>query len=620
MLLSLPSAAQVTIGDDISMTANGNISAGYNGSYGNQIDSSHGLGFGGAAAVNGFFYNPNFLSFNLNPYYNQSRSNSTNGSVSDASGVSLSTSIFGGSHFPGSVNYAAAWNNTGNYGIPGISSLNTNGNNQNFGINWNELVPGLPTLSVGYQQGNSNYYLYGTNESGSSKFNSFNISSNYNLYGFGLSAGVAHGVSNATIPGVIVGGETQTANSDNTNYIFSASHQLPWNGSFNTTFTRTDLNSDYLGYAFNGDIDVVSATMGFHPTQKLSFSISGDYTDNLSGSLYQALIPGASGSTLTTSGTTSVLNQSASTTSTGVTGVEAPAVNQSSHAMDFLFNSIYAFTKDFQLDGEFERRQQSYDGLDYGSNLYSVGVIYTRQLLGGYLGSAFNVVDSTVDTSSQNQLGFNAAVNYTHRFGAWTVGGYFNYAQNVQTLLVTYNTSFYNFSGNVSRQFGHWYWSAMAAGGRSGLTDQPATANSSETFGTTFGTRRFSFGGNYSKSDGNSLASGGGLVPTPLPPIIPSSLLVLYGGTSYSFSASAAPVRNFNASASYVKSQTNLNNTGITSWNNYEQENIYLQYQFRQVGLNGGYTRLVQGFSASTTAPANFSSFYIGVYRWFNFF
>ncbi len=122
------------------MTANGTINAGYNDSYGSDIESSHGLGVGGAAALNGFFYNPNFVNFNINPYYNQSRSNSGTGSISDASGVTLSSGIFGGSHFPGSVNYSTAFNSTGNYGIPGISSLNTNGNSQNFGINWGEFV------------------------------------------------------------------------------------------------------------------------------------------------------------------------------------------------------------------------------------------------------------------------------------------------------------------------------------------------------------------------------------------------------------------------------------------------------------------------------------------------
>jgi hypothetical protein len=132
--------------------------------------------------------------------------------------------------------------------------------------------------------------------------------------------------------------------------------------------------------------------------------------------------------------------------------------------------------------------------------------------------------------------------------------------------------------------------------------------------------KKYSFAAGYSKSSGNSLASGGGLVPTPLPPIIPTNLLVGYGGTSYSVTATAAPTRRLNASLSYIKSRNNFDNIGLTSWNNFEEENAYVQYQFRQLGINGGFTHLVQGFSASGLPPASVSSFYIGVYRWFNFF
>src|SRR5262249_55534393 len=156
-----------------------------------------------------------------------------------------------GSHYPGSVNYSAAFNSTGNYGIPGITSLDTNGNSQNFGINWGAFLTGFPTLSVGYQQGHSNYSLYGTNENGSSSFRSFTVSSTYNLFGFGLSAGLSHGSSDALIPGVLIGDQTATTNSDNTTFAFAASHPLPWNGTFTSTFNRTNLNSDYLGYTFN---------------------------------------------------------------------------------------------------------------------------------------------------------------------------------------------------------------------------------------------------------------------------------------------------------------------------------------------------------------------------------
>jgi hypothetical protein len=45
-----------------------------------------------------------------------------------------------------------------------------------------------------------------------------------------------------------------------------------------------------------------------------------------------------------------------------------------------------------------------------------------------------------------------------------------------------------------------------------------------------------------------------------------------------------------------------------------------VQYQYRQMFFTGGYSRFIQGFSASGTAPAQLNSFYVGVQRWFNFF
>ena len=221
LLLAIPLLGQIKIGDNLDLNANGTISAGYSGTYGNEITSSHGLGFGGTAAFAGFYYNPNFLSFNVNPYYNQSRSNSNFGSVTDASGVTLSSAIFSGSHFPGSVNYTTSYNNTGNYGVPGITGLNTNGNAQSFGVGWGALLPGLPTLTAGYQQGSDNYSIYGSNQSGNSHFRSLFLNSNYSIAGFNLGAGFSDGTSHALIPGVLLDGKEQTSNSDSKNYNFS---------------------------------------------------------------------------------------------------------------------------------------------------------------------------------------------------------------------------------------------------------------------------------------------------------------------------------------------------------------------------------------------------------------
>ena len=126
--------------------------------------------------------------------------------------------------------------------------------------------------------------------------------------------------------------------------------------------------------------------------------------------------------------------------------------------------------------------------------------------------------------------------------------------------------------------------------------------------------------GTYSKADGNSIAGGAGLVPVPVPPILPSSLLVMYGGESYSVALSGSPMRHLTTSASYVKARNTLNSQGASSWNNYEQQNYYFQYHFRQINLTGGYARLVQGFSASGIPPANINTFSVGLSRWFNFF
>ncbi len=272
----------------------------------------------------------------------------------------------------------------------------------------------------------------------------------------------------------MIGGQTATSDSDNTNYSINVSHPLPWNGIFTTSFNRSDINSDYLGYTFNGAIDVAVATLSFHPTSKLNLLAATTYTDNLTGSLYEALIPGASGSGSATGSTPSnsgaVTSQASTNTGTQVVGAQPTSNEESSHGLNFVFNTTYSFTRDFELQGQFERREQSFAGESFGSNLYDAGLYYNRVLGGGFLGTSFTVYDSTVDGSSQNQLGFGASSSYGRRIGAWQVNGYFNYVQNVQSYLVAYDTSSYSFSGSAGRKLGStFFFNASAGGGRSGL-------------------------------------------------------------------------------------------------------------------------------------------------------
>ncbi len=129
--------------------------------------------------------------------------------------------------------------------------------------------------------------------------------------------------------------------------------------------------------------------------------------------------------------------------------------------------------------------------------------------------------------------------------------------------------------------------------------------------------------GSYSKSSGQALATGAGLVPVPVPsPILPSSLVSLYGGDGYSlwavqFSGKKADNRapaTPSRSAILPVTQARVQRTRTTNIN------ALIQYQVRKLGFTSGYSRLEQGFSGSGAPPESISSYYIGVSRWFKFF
>ena len=55
------------------------------------------------------------------------------------------------------------------------------------------------------------------------------------------------------------------------------------------------------------------------------------------------------------------------------------------------------------------------------------------------------VIESSTGMGS-NAVGFIGNANYFHKVMGWETSGQFSYAQNVQTLLITYTTSYYNYS------------------------------------------------------------------------------------------------------------------------------------------------------------------------------
>src|ERR1035438_3278438 len=273
LLLILPAQSQLKLGEN-SMNLNGVLSGGYNADYGNLIPSDHSLAFGGTGTLSGFYYNPNFLSYTISPYVNQARDNSSFQSISDASGVNINTSIFAGSNFPGSITYSKAYNSEGNYAIPGVANYTTHGNSDNFGINWSEILPDWPSLSASFQTGTNQYSIYGSNDNGSTNSRSFSLRSSYLLRGFNLNGYFSDGDSHSDIPQVLQGSsQPENSSSSSRGYGFAVGHPLPLNGGFSATVNRSDVDSNFLGYSYNGTIDTYTGTAAFQPTQKFQFSV-----------------------------------------------------------------------------------------------------------------------------------------------------------------------------------------------------------------------------------------------------------------------------------------------------------------------------------------------------------
>ncbi|MGB8260590.1 MAG: hypothetical protein WCE75_09575 [Terracidiphilus sp.] len=595
LALVLPAAAQVHV-DGLSVTSlSGMLAPGYTADYGNQTSSDHTWTLGGSATLAGAYYKPSFLSYNASVYVNQSRANSNYQSISSTSGAYFTANLFGGSRFPGSVSYSKAFDSEGSYSVPGVANYVTHGNTDNFSINWSENIPNAPSFSAGYQLGNSQYTVYGSTDHGSNSFHSLNLHSGYSLMGFNMGAYYNLGGNHSLIPEIVSSVGTIRTQTDNSAEGFNVAHSLPLQGSISAAYSRSTWDTNALGYRTNGTIDLVNALAAVHPTAKFALSFSTSYTDNLAGQLIQQVVSGG--------GTASTINNSQPSNSLDLTGV-----------------ATYSPQQRLQTSAFVERRSQTFLGESYGVNSFGGNTAYSHLMRNGTLNATVTVVDNEADKSGSNSLGFSANTNYTTHLRNWDVTALFGYSQNVQTLLITYMSSSYNFSGTVRRKFGDLIVSAGAGGARTGLTQDPGATNSSQSYNASIGYgSAITATGNYTKGNGQALATGGGLIPTP-PPVPPSNSYVLFGGDSYSFAVSASPVDRFIVSVSYSKSHSNTTSSTVASANQNNQLNALVQYQVRKLHFTSGFARLEQGFSGSKSAPQDLSSFYIGVARWFNFF
>jgi hypothetical protein len=200
--------------DKLKMLMNGNLGAVYAGTFGDYTGSSHSLGFGMNGTLEGYYFNPQFLSFQVRPYYDRSQLNTDSQSINRGTGVDGSVNIFGGSHFPGSISYGRNYNHNSEFSIAGVPAVLGDSSTSNFSIGWGALFAGYPTLQASYSIADSTSTLLGTTDQGKSSSKSFNLNSTYSIGGFNLQGTLAHYNTDLVSPDFLSGSAVNSTSSN----------------------------------------------------------------------------------------------------------------------------------------------------------------------------------------------------------------------------------------------------------------------------------------------------------------------------------------------------------------------------------------------------------------------
>jgi hypothetical protein len=601
LLLSLlagsPVWAQLEVGSNTNMTLTGNVGVGYSGDFGNAAGSDHSSMVNGEATLNGYYYSPKFISFYATPVYNRSQANSGGQSITDASSITVGANIFSGSHFPGSVSYGESFNGSGTFGLPGVQGFTTHGNTSNLGVAWSELLPGLPPVNVQYSQTSSTSSLFGSNGTDDVGARNFGLFSSYRIDGWFMNARFNDISTHTELPSFVTDGTTVDGETHSKSFSFNTNHRLPMTGNFAVSYTWSDFNGGSNGSTTTGSDQNLSASLSFVPTKRLSTSFQATYDTSLSGAVEQQLL--------------------------GV-GSVVPEVNLGSGNYSASFSNFDSLliTKNLSAAITFGRLQQEVYGESIGADHWSAILNYRfrKPLLGTFLVYG-GLNDQTADSVHQG-TGLVAGINFDRQLAGFELGGNFGYSQDVQTVLATQVTSDYSYLANARRQLTRrLLWSANFNGFHTGLGELPGYGSHSEGFGTNLSYKTYNFGATYSKVSGTALLTANGLVTAPgtVTPVLTGNEFLLSSGKSYSFTGTSNPMRRLVISGAFTKATSDVTGGPLDSLSATRIITAFTEYQFRKMSFGGGYTNLVQNIG-TTGLPANYSSFYIGIQRWFRAF
>lgn len=599
MLLGWPAAwGQVEVGENLKLSLGGDLSVGYNGTFGSSSDiSGHGLDFGGDAHLHGFYYNPQFVSFDLMPYYHRGQDNSAFQTITNNSGLTASANIFSGSRFPGSVSYARTWDGSSQYGIPGIDGIISHGNSSGFAITWSALLPEWPTLTASFSKSGGSSSIFGSNTESSSDSKTFTLQSTYMIKGFRLMGQYMRQSLDASFPAFELAGQPQESNNNTNTFNVSAGHRAPLHGYWNIGYNHSSYDAQYQSGAStsinNGSTGFFTTGLSMSPTQKLSVAFGADYNDNMYGSLQQAIL--------------------------NLGGVPLPQFNYSASEFSVNGQASYMVFSRMSVTARVTHYREFLDTGERGLTQFSGNATfnYAHRFLGSLTFMA-GVVDTATEQGNSG-TSFVGNVNFLRTLHRWEISGNFGYMQQVQTLYDLYTTSTMSYGASAKRRVGSLYWMTGFTGSHSGLSQYSGYSSRNESFFTMLRYRRYNVNAQYSESYGTSILTPTGLVPVPgiPPPLLPSP--ILYNAKSYGGGVGFTPFRRAQVSASYGKA--NSDTTGLALAQAFQSTlvNARLEYRLRKLNIEGNFTRFQQSIQRGVV-PAEVNSYYVRISRWFNVF
>ena len=599
LLLALPCAAQLQVGDNLRMNMTGDVGVNYSGGI-NQTLSDHSLGFSGDGTLTGNYYSPNFLNFNVDPFYNRAQTNSVFGSLTNTTGVTSNANLFSGSRFPGTVSYNRLFNATSQFGVPNSDiGLAQHTNTQGFGIGWSALIPDWPTLTATYGINKTSNSILGLEGNNDETDRTLNLLSTYIWDGWHFTGQFLHRNANADFSQFLENPAPVHTNSASNSYGATAQHSLPLAGTFGVMYNHLHYDYDYhdsYSSESSGGSTTVNGTAAFHPTNKLGVAFNANYNDSLLGSVPEP-----------------ALNNGAVLNLTSLGSFRSELVGS---------DAYYQVIRSLGLHANISHEHQSFLGEDYSATQFfgSANFNIDRSLLKG-LTFSFELVD-TAQQKQNTGLGFVGTLNYTRKLSGWDVNGNFSYSQNVQTVLLVYTSSSYTYLGSVRRRLGDRSFFMMGySGAHSGISANSGTSSSAMRAWTTFMHRGYTLNTFYNQSNGEAILTSGGLVPVPgnLPPSVLGQT-TSYDSKGWGINAGATPLRGLVVSSGFSKSNGHTVDPLLTTATSNELINVTAQYRLRKIFLNGGYTRLRQSIGTPGTKPIDVTTYFIGFSRWFSFF